>query len=68
MALLTASASPADILLASGRLHGSYPETAFEEVIEVYRRGIETINVQIGQVEPPELTKASGVSKLSSVH
>ena len=34
----------------------------------MYRRGIETINVQIGQAEPPELTKANGVSKLSSVY
>jgi hypothetical protein len=33
------------------RLHGSYPETAFEEVIEVNRPGTWTINAETVQVD-----------------
>ena len=32
------------------RLRGSYPETAFEEVIEANRRGTWTINAPTGEV------------------
>jgi hypothetical protein len=37
-------------LCTSGRLHGSYAETAFEEVIESNRRGTWTIDAVTGHV------------------
>jgi len=37
--------------LPCSRLHGSYPETAFKEVIEAWRRGTWTINAVTVEVK-----------------
>jgi hypothetical protein len=41
-------------LLPDSQLHGSYPETAFEEVIETDRGGTWTSNAQTGEVKSPK--------------